>query len=57
MSVMKGMAINVTDHTVRMGFVEKYTIQPALPSTLSLNPFTGDIVGTVDVLLWNRFDR
>ena len=57
MSVMKGMAINVTDHTVRMGFVEKYTIQPALPSSLSLNPFTGDIVGTVDVLLWNRFDR
>ena len=40
-----------------LGFVEKYTIQPALPSSLSLNPFTGDIVGTVDVLLWNRFDR
>ena len=49
MSVLKGMPINVTDHSVLMDFVEKYSIQPALPSTLSLDPFTGDIVGTVNV--------
>ena len=55
MSVMKGMPINITDHTVRLGYVEKYTIQPDLPSTLSLNPITGDIVGTVDVLFCKRF--
>lgn len=53
--MIKGMPINITDHTVRLGYVEKYTIQPDLPSTLSLNPVTGDIVGTVEVCFCERF--
>ena len=48
---MKGMPINVTDHTVRMDYVEKYSIEPALPSTLHLDPQTGDISGVVNVEL------
>lgn len=48
-SLVKGMPINVTDHTVRMDYVEKYSIEPALPSTLHLDPQTGDISGVVNV--------